>query len=157
MKKACIYLAFILFLYSSGIACANSEKSWQTFDKSSLALEKAIENIFGNLDLLASMRGDFGESALLAWATPIADKIPSQPAAVIRLMARTGYPVKNMCPRMYIEDQATFDEMVQWMEQAVAALDSFAMKDPKEEALREACLREIRKTLANRESWRFPK
>ena len=95
------------------------------------------------------------------WEILIADKIPTQPVAVIQLLAHMNNAmpdviyVQKMCPRDFIEDTASYDQMVDWMERAATALEVFTMIDPREEAMRRACLEEIQKALADKETWKF--
>lgn len=125
------------------------------WDMKVLALDKAVEDINANRRFIVAVRDEFGESRLLEWGIPVAARLPDQPVAVIKIMAELDIPVRDMCPRIVIEDAIPFYEYVRWMESAVASLESFTMLDPKEEAVRADCLGEIKESLAKKESWRY--
>ncbi len=126
-----------------------------------LSIEKAAEDIARNMLFLIAVHAETDAATAEAWEIDIADKIPTQPVAVIQLMAHMHNELpdiiyaQKMCPRVFIEDTASYDQMIDWMERAAAALEAFTMIDPQEEAMRRACLEEIQKALADKETWKF--
>ena len=129
-------------------------------NRAELARDKALEDIAANIPLLLLIRKDFGES-FLDWVIPIAEKLPSQPVAVVQLATsiEDGYTgigqryIDHICPMMVIEDAIPFSRYKNWMERSVAALESFAMKDTKAEKIRSVCLEKIKNELATAEQW----
>lgn len=124
-------------------------------DKREIALDKAVENVHKNKLFIATLRSEFGESRLLEWGVPVADQLPAQPIAVIQLMAMLDIPVRDMCPRIVIEDAIPFEAYVQWMEEAVDSLGAFTMTNPNEELIRQQCLSAIQKSLGTKDSWKY--
>jgi hypothetical protein len=133
--------------------------SRMSLDQAELALEKAVEDIAAHIPFLLFIRSKFDAIAHLAWAIPIAEKLPSQPVAVVQLMTIVNdifdyFDVTDhMCPRMVIEDAIPFQQYKNLMERSVLALESFAMKDAKAEEVRERCLLKIKDTLATAKPW----
>lgn len=123
------------------------------WSRAGLARDKAVEDIASNIPVLILIRKDFGESAHLEWAIPIAEKLPSQPVAVVQLMTLADNSIDQMCPRQVIEDTLSFSEFKSWMERAAASLESFTMNDAKAEITRRACLQKIRDSLSTTKPW----
>ena len=128
--------------------------------RAELALDKALEDIAAHIPLLLLMRKDFGES-FLDWAVPIAEKLPSQPVAVIQFVANLedGYAgtgqryIEHICPRAVIEDAIPFSEYKNWLERSSLVLEAFTMNDPKAERARSFCLEKIKEALATAKPW----
>ena len=124
--------------------------------RAELALDKALEDIAANIPFLLVLKKDFGESALFGWAVPIAEKLPSQPVAVIQFMTNIADDeqyIIHMCPMGVIEDSIPFDQYKIWLERSVAALEAFTMTDVKAEKMRNYCLQRIKHDLATGEPW----
>ena len=90
--------------------------------RAELARDKALKDIAANIPLLLLIRKDFGES-FLDWVIPIAEKLPSQPVAVVQLATsiEDGYTgigqryIDHICPMMVIEDAIPFSRYKNWM------------------------------------------
>ena len=118
-------------------------------------IDSAVANVAGNTPKLIELHKKTDAASSEYWNVAIAHTIPEQPAAVVRLMAKADIRIERMCPREVIEDELSFVEYVQWMEKAVAALDTFTLDNPGEEIIRKACLQAIRDSLATRDKWRY--
>ncbi len=162
MKRLILTLATALFVLAGAAAHGATVLDIVGFEKDPwgfqwnraiLARDKALEDIAANIPLLILIRKDFGESALLEWAIPIAEKLPSQPVAVVQLMTLADNSIDQICPRMVIEDTISFPEFKSWMERSAASLESFAMKDANAETTRRTCLQKIRDSLSTTEPW----
>lgn len=162
MTRRIAALATALFILTGTVVCGAAAPDIVEFEKDPwgfrwsravLARDKALEDIAANIPLLILIRKDFGESALLEWAIPIAEKLPSQPVAVVQLMALVDNSIDQICPRMVIADTISFPEFTNWMERSVASLESFAMKDVDADTIRQACLRKIRNSLSTTKPW----
>lgn len=151
MKKCFLRVVLAFSVCFSVFACSAMPPSTRSGDAKSedifAVIENAVGNIAGNSVFLAELRLKTDAGSSEYWEESVADQLPSQPVAVIQLMTRTGIPVERMCPREVIEDALSVEQYTIWKQQAVAALDSFIMKDLAEEAVRKACLREIQKSL----------
>ena len=167
MKKI-IYAVLVPIIICSGTFYAIAKPGLEAMPPGSLqgktltlSIEKATEDISGNIPFLIAVHAETDAAVAKDWEILIADKIPTQPVAVIQLLAHMNNAmpdviyVQKMCPRDFIEDTASYDQMVDWMERAATALEVFTMIDPREEAMRRACLEEIQKALADKETWKF--
>ena len=152
----------LLLLYgkSQGITHLEDVQLRFNWNKKALALDKAVEDIAAHIPFLLLLRKEFGEIFHLEWAIPIAEKLPSQPAAVIRLMAISNETFRHidlteiMCPWMVIEDTPIyFSQYKDWMERAVATLEAITMNDALEEKTRMACLQNIKDALTTTRPW----
>ena len=162
MKKVILAVTASLLIFSSVAAYAATAPDFAEFEKdpwgfqwsrASLALDKAVEDIAANIPLLVIIRKDFGESAHLEWAIPIAGKLPSQPVAVVQLMTLADTSIDHICPRAVIEGTLSFSEFKTWLERSAASLESFTMSDAKAETTRRACLQKIRNALSATKPW----
>lgn len=126
--------------------------------RAELAHDKALEDVAANIPFLLLIRDDFGVS-FLDWVIPIAEKLPSQPVAVIQLLTNieNQYPeqryIEHICPRTVIEDAIPYSQYKNWMERSILALESFTMKDGKAEKVRKRCLRQIKAELSTAKPW----
>jgi hypothetical protein len=162
MKKVILAITAVFIALAGSVACAAATPDLAEFEKdpwgfpwsrAGLARDKAVEDIASNIPLLILIRKDFGESALLEWAIPIAEKLPSQPVAVVQLMALVDNSIDQICPRMVIEESISFFEFKSWMERSAASLESFTMNDAKAEITRRACLQKIENALSSTKPW----
>ncbi|MCL1986211.1 MAG: hypothetical protein FWG59_07175 [Betaproteobacteria bacterium] len=134
------------------------EDSWGLRNsRAELARDKALEDVAANIPFLLLIRKDFGES-FLEWVIPIAEKLPSQPVAVIQLMTNIanwndGQYIDKMCPMAVIEDSITFEQYKNWLERSVTALESFTMHKTEAEKTRRVCLGKIKSALATTKPW----
>lgn len=149
MKKTVFYTFAVLLccfcaLSASAAGHAPDAAALQK-EKDRFTLEKAAGNVAENSSVLGLLYKENADHS--AWYTIIADALPSQPVAVIKLLAFTQAPVAAVCPRpSYNASQGHL--LKPWMRRTVAALDSFTMKEPAEEAVRRACLDAVTKALA---------
>ena len=154
MKKL-VMVAMISFYFLYGICLAAGdgimpdagERRYQD-DKKEFAMLKAVEDIDKNMDFLLRMHQEVDASTGLGWEIFIADKLPSQTVAVIRLMTRGKVGVNRMCPRVVIEDMMSDSDYDQWMTRTISSLEAIRMADSKEETVRQECLALIRESLA---------
>lgn len=162
MKRLILALAAALLTFAGAVAHGSADSDIVKFEKdpwgfqwsrAALARDKALEDIAANIPALVLLRKDFGESAHLEWAIPVAEKLPSQPVAVIRLMTIADNSIDQICPRMVIEDTISFSEFQNWMERSVASLESFTMNDADAETTRRVCLQKIRHSLSTTKPW----
>jgi hypothetical protein len=150
-----------LVAYPTEQELALLEKNYHAFRgrRAELAFAKALEDIAANIPLLLVLKKDFGESALFWWAAPIAEKLPSQPVAVIQLMVNIAdwntaeQYINHMCPMWVVENGIDFVQYENWLERSIAALESFTMTDARAEQMRNRCLRQIRDALATANPW----
>jgi hypothetical protein len=115
-------------------------------------IEKAAEDISDNITLLCSVLQELDEGSVAGWYVHTADKLPSQPVAVIELMAASHVEVQDMCPRQFYEG-TEHHVMEAWMKKAMKALSAFAMTDIHKDTIRRRCLEEIGIALNERDKW----
>jgi len=162
MKKLMLTFAVALSVLTGAVAYGATATDIAEFEKdpwgfrwsrANLARDKAVEDIAANIPLLVVLRKDFGESAHLEWAIPIAEKLPSQPVAVVQLMTLVDNSIDQICPRIVIEDTIPFSEYKNWMERSATSLESFTMNDEKAETTRRVCLQKIKDALSSTKPW----
>lgn len=155
MKRTLIIAGLVML----GSACSHSGETLPAAGATEggvfAEIDNAVADIAKNGPKLIALRSRTDAASAEYWNVAIAHRIPEQPAAVLRLMAKAGVPVDKMCPREVIEDELSFAEYVQWMENAVAALDSLVLETPSEEVIRKDCLRAIRDSLSTKDRWKY--
>jgi hypothetical protein len=115
-------------------------------------IEKAAENISDNITLLCRVLQELDEGSVAGWYVHTADKLTSQPVAVIELMAASHAEVQDMCPRQFYEG-TEHHVMEAWMRKAVKALSAFTMKNNRKDTIRRQCLEKIGIALNGRDKW----
>ena len=160
MKKACILTVFLLLLCSACAAPRNTQPAaGKAMGGIFTEIDDAVIDVASNTETLVSLYTSLLQDTSIIggisyWEVAVAHTIPDQPVAVIRLMAKFDEPFGNMCPRDTYDD-LSFAEYVEWMEKAIAALESFTLDDSKEESCRKTCLQGIHDFLAKKEDWRY--
>ena len=116
--------------------------------KQQFIIDKASCDINENMTLLANLfiKKQLGEGNVQYYYATIADRIPSQPISVIKLMSVTNINVEKMCPRYYFDDGTDEFMIKYWEEKAIKSLDSFKFVYDNEEKIRVDCLNAIRKS-----------
>ena len=105
-------------------------------------ITKSCEDIRANMDIMLSIHKEIDAAIATAWRVSVAKKIPSQPVAVIRLLSKADVKAQRYCMDPFFEaDEITLKT---WLESSIDALESFTMKNSKEELFRCECLEEIR-------------
>ena len=107
-------------------------------------IANAVKDISKNIQTLTKILLELEDAQKGRWYMLTADKLPSQPVAVIELMAATDVDPDCMCPRQFPESESR-SVIDAWMNRAVAALNSFEMHDPRKENVRKKCLGNIMK------------
>ena len=115
-------------------------------------IEKAVENISENISLLCHVLHELDEGSVAGWYVHTADKLPSQPVAVIELMAASHVEVQDMCPRQFYEG-TEHHVMEAWMRKAMRALSTFTMTDSRKDTIRRRCLEKIDIALSGKDKW----
>ena len=115
-------------------------------------IEKAVENISDNITLLCRVLHELDEGSVAGWHVRTADRLPSQPVAVIELMAASHVDVQDMCPRQFYEG-TQHHVMEAWMRKAKKALSAFTMTDSRKDAIRRRCLEKIEIALSGKDKW----
>lgn len=143
-------------LFSQGMTNHVSSQDWQAIrdreKQQDFVIAKATENISENITLLCRVLQELNEGDVAGWYVQTADKLPSQPVAVIELMAASRAEVQDMCPRQFYEG-TEHHVMEAWMQKAMKALSAFTMMDSGKDAIRRRCLEEIENALSDRDKW----
>jgi len=105
-------------------------------------MENALADISENIGPLKTIFRKLDNDEKGHWYMRTADKLTSQPEAVIRLMAAADIDPDCMCPRQFSEGEQP-PAIDAWMDRAIAALRSFSMNDPFMENVRARCLGNI--------------
>ena len=143
-------------LFSQGMTGQADPPDWQTIhDKEKqqdFVIQKAVENISDNITLLCRVLHELDEGSVAGWYVLTADKLPSQPVAVIELMVASHVDVQDMCPRQFYEG-TEHHVMEAWMRKAMKALSAFTMTDSRKDAIRRRCLEKIEIALSGKNKW----
>jgi hypothetical protein len=107
-------------------------------------IAKAVKDIAENSHALEELLLGIEDAQKVQWYMLTADKLPSQPVAVIDLMAAADVDPDCMCPRQFPESESR-SVIDAWMRRSIAALNSFRMHDPRKENVRKECLGNIMK------------
>ena len=145
-------LALLVLVQSSALAASLAPDTDNPFferRKKDMLMEKAVEDIDGNFPLIVAMSESFGESWYMTWGWWLADRLPSQPVAVIKVFAATRAKdnLAMVCPRFPSDDPAYAGSEFHYLSRTAEALSSFTLANPAEEAVRKECLANVRENI----------
>ena len=107
-------------------------------------IANAVKDISENIRTLKNLLLELEDAQKGEWHMLTADKLPSQPVAVIELMAAANVDPDCMCPRQFPESESR-SVIKAWMNRSIVALNSFRMHDLRKENVRKECLGNIMK------------
>jgi len=158
LSLVCI-LCFPDVIYAQDISLQDEEIGGKI---DNFTLDGAAKDISDNIPLWVKLKQTFDAGSAEAWTMVLGDKIPSQPIGVIDVLSLIPHDrvpltdeIQAICPRPFLEGTQNY-EMEDWMNRAIATLSSFTMNDPKKEKIRQECLENIKRDLANKDKWSKP-
>jgi hypothetical protein len=143
-----VIITLILLTISSVVASYSDElENNIVFQKKyEFIIEKSCEDIRSNMDVMLNIYKEIDAGIATAWRVSVAKKIPSQPVATVQLLSKAGVKAGRYCLDPFFE--ADTITLKTWFENSIGALETFTMKDAKEEAFRCQCLEEIKSEYA---------
>lgn len=142
MKKIAIAILMTAFSCSYSFSSDDFEEQVIFNKKFEYIITQSCEDIHANMDIMLSVHKEIDAAIATAWRVSVAKKIPSQPVAVIRLLSKAGVKAQRYCMDPFFEaDEITLKT---WLESSIDALESFTMKNVREELFRCECLEEIK-------------
>ncbi len=138
---------FFLLPAAQGVqthAAPDRDETRQARMEGNARIHEAVKDIAKNSHALEALLLELEDAQKGQWYMLTADKLPSQPMAVIELMAAADVDPDCMCPRQFPESESR-SVIDAWINRSIVALNSFRMHDPRKENIRKECLGNIMK------------
>lgn len=102
-------------------------------------LDGAAKDLQKHRDFYAKIRARTDAATGIAWSAVLGEALPSQPIAVIDIIAMTGNDMGMICPKFFPEGTEEY-EIDEWYARSIETLQAFTLVDPKKDAIRKECL-----------------